>query len=139
MKVSELIECLQAMPQDMDVHIFDWRKNLHTGGGESSPAGIEKVEHVEVVPSDEDIKLEIEIHGDADDLTQFVAIHYENDDYDETEAEPVDDSMIAEHFRQKFNRLLKRSYDLLGHPATNIMSKTDDEIHRLKTEIKEHI
>ncbi|MFN3802167.1 MAG: hypothetical protein ACK4SB_10895 [Belliella pelovolcani] len=33
MKVKELIAALQKLPQEMNVNVFDYRKNLFSGGG----------------------------------------------------------------------------------------------------------
>jgi hypothetical protein len=42
MNVKELIEELQKLPQEMNVNIFDYRKNFFRGGGDNCSDGIEK-------------------------------------------------------------------------------------------------
>jgi len=91
MIVKDLIEKLKEMPQEMNVNIFDWRKNLFVGGGDSVSDGITPVEHLEVVT-----------HIDEDDVThQWIAINYENDDYTD-EPKPAECTSISCHFEEMF-------------------------------------
>lgn len=94
MKVKELIERLKEMPQDMNVCIFDMRKNLFCGGGDSVCYGVEDIEAIEIVPDDETVKLMKEV---GEEITQWVAIHYENDDYRE-DGKPDVNSLIADYY-----------------------------------------
>lgn len=91
MKVAELIEKLKDMP----VNVFDWRKNLHNGGGDSCGDGITDVKDISVVPEEP---------GQEDDwgdeIKQWVGISYENDDYTE-DASPNPETMLASHFLEE--------------------------------------
>lgn len=69
MKISELIEQLQQAPQDSEVCIFDWRKNLHHADGDYQGNGIVSDFKVDIVSEDVNIP--------------FVALSFKNDDYKE--------------------------------------------------------
>lgn len=97
MKVKELIAKLQAMPQDMNVNIFDWRKNFFRGGGDPVSDGITRIEIVEVIPDDDTFA---EMLDDDQDIQQWVGLTYENDDYTE-DADPSHDGMMADYFTRK--------------------------------------
>lgn len=79
MKVSELIKKLQEFPQDMDVKIFDWRKNLSEDSGDGSGAGIYDVEVSAEGSSEYEIKYLEEVHGRK--FKPFVQLSFESDDY----------------------------------------------------------
>lgn len=79
MKVSELIKKLQEFPQDMDVKIFDWRKNLSEDYGDGSSAGIYDIEVSVEDLSEDEIKYLEEVHGRK--FKPFVQLSFESDDY----------------------------------------------------------
>mgnify|MGYP003484590225 CR=1 FL=1 len=78
MKVSELIKKLQEFPKDMDVQIFDWKKNLSEDFGEGSSAGIYelKVEGYDL----SDLEILKEVHGRT--FKPFVQLTFNSEDYD---------------------------------------------------------
>lgn len=78
MKVKELIAELQKLPQEMNVNVFDYRKNLFRGGGDSCSDGIETVTGAWIVPDDETLQF---MQDRGEDIDQWVAINYSNDDY----------------------------------------------------------
>jgi len=102
MKVKQLITELQKMPKDADVCIFDWRKNLFNGGGDSVSDGIEEIKNIEVIPDNTTVKEMKEFDGE--DVEQWVGIHYENDDYNK-EATPSTESCISDYFERQINKL----------------------------------
>lgn len=68
MKVKELIEQLQKIPQDIEVVVFDWRKNVYNSNGDD--------------PCNIGITPIVEVAHETDSVTKpFVSIYYENDDY----------------------------------------------------------
>lgn len=69
MKVKDLLTELLKYPNNMEVCIADWRKNLHHADDEPQGNGIEPNFKIELIK--EDINL------------QFVALSFENDDYKE--------------------------------------------------------
>jgi hypothetical protein len=104
MTVKELIKKLEEMPQDMQINIFDWRKNLFIGDGDSVSDGIESVEHIEIVPDNETTHL---MQEDGDKISQWVAIIYNNNDYNEggekSFPKPKNQTPIAEFLGDKIN------------------------------------
>jgi len=69
MKVATLITVLKTLPQNLEVGIFDSRKNLHHASDEPSGIGIE---------TDFSVNLEKENVNEP-----FVSLQFENDDYEE--------------------------------------------------------
>lgn len=67
MKAEELIKKLKKYPKDIEVCIFDWRKNVYHSNDEPCSEGIEP-----------DFEIEIEKGIGSD----FVVLSFENDDYD---------------------------------------------------------
>jgi hypothetical protein len=67
MKVSELIETLGKFDKEIEVCIFDHRKNLHFADCEPTSAGIEPAFQIELISEDVTIP--------------FVAISFINHDY----------------------------------------------------------
>lgn len=80
MKVKDFIEKLQEMPQDMNINIFDYRKNMYRGGGDSCSDGVCEITSISIVPDEETFSLMLE---NGEDIFQWVAIDYENDDYED--------------------------------------------------------
>lgn len=80
MKVKELISELEKQPQDLEVFIFDWRKNLHDGFGDSTSSGVYnfEIEHLQI----ED-KGEQEFYEEKYDkpFVPWVALAFKSDDY----------------------------------------------------------
>ena len=97
MKVKELIAELQELPQEMSVNVFDYWKNLFRGGGDNCSDGIEKVTGAQIVPDDETVQL---MREEGEEIKQWVAIEYANDDYTE-DADPVADGEFAEALAKK--------------------------------------
>lgn len=81
----------------MSVNVFDYRKNLFRGGGDICSDGIETVTDVCIVPDDETVNL---IREEGEEITQWVAIEYTNDDYTE-DADPVADGEFAKALAKK--------------------------------------
>lgn len=82
MTVKNLIKELEKMPQDVNVNIFDWRKNLHDDWGDGSSEGIYSnfdIHYHEL--SKDEAKYYKDIHGV--DFTPWVGIEFENSDYDD--------------------------------------------------------
>lgn len=81
--VAQLIEELKTLPQDLTVKLFDGRKNLCDGGGEPTSSGIYnfEVEHMHNDISEDEKQYYIDVHGTVPQ--PFVAICFENDDYDD--------------------------------------------------------
>ena len=79
MKVSELIKKLQEFPQDLEVKIFDWRKNLNEDWGDGSSAGIYDIE----VSMDDYTEDEKEYYKERHDkeFVPWVQLSFESDDY----------------------------------------------------------
>ena len=75
MKKEELIKKIQEeIPDGAEVCIFDWRANLHHGGGESSSAGIySKIEVSCIKPEEQDLE----------DFEPWGGLSFESIDYDE--------------------------------------------------------
>lgn len=97
MKVKELIAELQKLPQEMSVNVFDYRKNLFRGGGDSCSDGIDTVTGAFIAPDNETVKL---MREDGEEINQWIAIEYTNDDYTE-DADPVADGEFAEALAKK--------------------------------------
>ena len=68
MKAWQLIQQLQKMPQNKEVCITDWRKNLHNADDEPNGIGIESQFKVEYIKEDVN--------------KPFIALSFENDDYE---------------------------------------------------------
>lgn len=79
MKVKDLIAELQKFPDETEVCIMDWRKNVHHADCEPQGHGIEP--RFKVVFENEDVNI------------PFVALAFENEDYKE-DGTPADDSSI---------------------------------------------
>ena len=81
MKVSELIKKLQEFPQELEVRIFDWRKNLSEDLGDGSYAGIYDID----VSMDELTQDEKECYKEFHnkEFIPFVQLTFESDDYSE--------------------------------------------------------
>lgn len=79
MKVSDLIKKLQEFPQDLEVKIFDWRKNLNEDWGDGSSAGIYDIE----VSMDNYTEDEKEYYKERYDkeFIPWVQLSFESDDY----------------------------------------------------------
>lgn len=79
MKVSDLIKKLQEFPQDLEVKIFDWRKNLNGDWGDGSSAGIYDIE----VSMDNYTEDEKEYYKERYDneFIPWVQLSFESDDY----------------------------------------------------------
>ena len=79
MKVSELIKKLQEFPQELEVKIFDWRKNLNEDWGDGSSAGIYDIE----VSMDNYTEDEKEYYKERYDneFIPWVQLSFESDDY----------------------------------------------------------
>lgn len=102
MIVSELIEHLQKMPQDVNICIFDWRKNLFEGGGDPVPDGIQKVKDIELLPYDNEDE-------DNEEITsKWVSLNYENEDYNEESGLPDENSKIYYHTEEKSTKKIKK-------------------------------
>lgn len=73
MKVEKLIEQLKNLPENTDVCLVDYRKNLHHANGDeedpSNGIGIQEKFRVE--------------HFTENVNTPFIGILYKNDDYDD--------------------------------------------------------
>lgn len=80
MKVSELIKKLQEFPKDMDVRIFDWKKNLSEDCGEGSSSGIYELKVEKYDLSDLDLMTLKEAHGRT--FKPFVQLTFDSEDYD---------------------------------------------------------
>lgn len=82
MKVKDLIKKLELMPQNLEVCIMDWRKNLHHADDDFNGKGIEP--HFEVMHLTK-----------KDDVNKpFVALLFMNDDYN-SDGTPDFDSSIC--------------------------------------------
>ena len=79
MKVSDLIKKLQEFPQNLEVKIFDWRKNLNEDWGDGSSAGIYDIEVSMEKYSEDEKEYYKEQHGK--DFIPFVQLTFESDDY----------------------------------------------------------
>ena len=79
MKVSELIKKLQEFPQELDIKIFDWRKNLNEDFGDGSSAGIYDFEVTIEDLSEDEIKYLEELHDRK--FKPFVQLVFESEDY----------------------------------------------------------
>lgn len=79
MKVSDLIKKLQEFPQDLEVKIFDWRKNLNEDWGDGNSAGIYDIE----VSMDNYTEDEKEYYKERYDneFIPWVQLSFESDDY----------------------------------------------------------
>lgn len=81
MKVQELIKKLQEFPQDTEVRIFDWRKNLYddNGDGTASYSGIYSFD----VSMDKLSVDELEYYKEMNekDYKPWVQLSFENEDY----------------------------------------------------------
>lgn len=69
MKNEKLLKLLSKLPKDSEVCIVDWRKNLHNANDEPQGNGIEP--KFAVVFMKEDVSM------------PFIALQFENDDYNE--------------------------------------------------------
>lgn len=80
MKVEELIAELSKYPQEENVCIFDWRKNLHHASEETCPEGVYSDIKTERVALDkEEIEYAKDVYGT--EHKPWIAITFENDDY----------------------------------------------------------
>ena len=79
MRVSDLIKKLQEFPQDLEVKIFDWRKNLNEDWGDGSSAGIYDIE----VSMDNYTEDEKEYYKERYDkeFIPWVQLSFESDEY----------------------------------------------------------
>ncbi len=80
--VKDLIEALQKLPKDLPVSVFDVRKNMGISmrSGESCSEGIYDVS-VEIINDPEEMK---DLYDDDTEIPKpWVAISFENDDYDD--------------------------------------------------------
>lgn len=73
MKKEKLIEILQGMPEDTEVCIFDHRKNLDRDFGDGSSDGVHSDFEVEVITKE----------NVTEDSKPFIALMFDNDDYEE--------------------------------------------------------
>lgn len=73
MKKEELIEKLQKLPDNIEVCVFDWRKNVNDDCGDGSGVGIYPNFIIELMGKSEIKK----------GYKPFLAITIENDDYNE--------------------------------------------------------
>jgi len=110
MKTDKLIEELQKMPQNLDVCVADWRKHIHNADDEPNGIGIE--------PS---FKVEL-IEGNGVPVP-FIALSFENDDYDE-DGERVDDGRFdSDNFDQE--EVLNLIIWLQAYPTSKEFYKTE--------------
>jgi len=80
MTVKELITELSKYPENEDVCIFDWRKNLHHASEEPSSEGVYSDIKTERVALDrEEIEYTKDVYGT--EPKPWIAITFENDDY----------------------------------------------------------
>lgn len=79
MKVSELIKALQEYPQDIEVKIFDWRKNLNDMDEDGSSEGIYDFNVNMEVLSDDEKEYYKDFHDR--DFKPFLELSFNSDDY----------------------------------------------------------
>lgn len=79
MKKSTLIRKLQEIPEDPEIRIFDWRKNLSEDSGDGSFAGIYDFEVSMETLSEKEKEYYKEVHGK--DYVPWVQLSFESDDY----------------------------------------------------------
>lgn len=82
MRVKDLIKELEKMPQEANVNLFDWRKNLSDDIGDGSSEGVYSRFDIHYEELSED---EMEYYKDVNDreYIPWVAISFENDDYND--------------------------------------------------------
>lgn len=80
MKKGELLKHIQALPDDLEICVFDHRQNAWNCDADGSPIGIH-------------LKFEIEVIEDAD--RPFVGLSFDNDDYDENGFPDLGSSMAT--------------------------------------------
>ncbi len=80
MTVKDLIKQLEKMPQDVNVNIFDWRKNLANDWGNGSSEGIYTEFEINYENLTED---ELEYYEQSNDrkFVPWVSITFHSDDY----------------------------------------------------------
>lgn len=80
MKKSELVKLLEKVPDDMEIGIFDYRKNVRYDFGHGSKVGLYF-----------DFKVEYVDPGDAfDKFFPWVALSFANEEFDDS-GDPVDE------------------------------------------------
>lgn len=82
MKKEKLISKLQALPDGIEVCIFDWKKSLHHDSGDGSSEGVHpefEVELHELTPDEAEYYQERE----GKPFKPFATLTFENDDYDD--------------------------------------------------------
>lgn len=79
MTVAELIKKLQEYPENTEVKIFDWRKNLNSDSGDGSSSGIYDFKVDMETLDDEEKSFFHEFHGK--DHIPFVELTFDNEDY----------------------------------------------------------
>ena len=88
MNNSELILILNNLPQDAEVCIWDWRKNIFNADDDGNGIGIEPKFTVEYL--NENVS------------TPFIAISFENDDYNDN-GEPSEVSLLSDYYSKRGN------------------------------------
>ncbi|MBT0551960.1 hypothetical protein [Riemerella anatipestifer] len=81
MKNRDLIEKLKQLPPDVEVKIFDWRKNLEYDIGDGSSEGIYDFD-VELHKLSEDEKECVKEHRGREPK-DFITLSFENEDYND--------------------------------------------------------
>jgi hypothetical protein len=79
MKVTDLIKKLQQLPQDAEVCIFDWRKNIYNSSEDQTGEGVHP--HFEVS------------YETADVSKPFIALSFKNNDYKDDGMPDLDSAM----------------------------------------------
>lgn len=79
MKVKDLIKELEKMPQEANVNIFDWRKNLSEDGSSEGVYSRFDVHYEEL--SEDEMEYYKDVHDK--DFIPWVAISFDNDDYND--------------------------------------------------------
>lgn len=79
MTKSELIKKLNEFPDEMQVRIFDWRKNLNEDNGSGSSAGVYSFEVVsEKLSEDEKTYFESQ---NGREYRPWIQLSFDNNDY----------------------------------------------------------
>lgn len=84
MKNKDLISALQQHDPEMEVAIFDWRKNIISDLGEPSAGGIYPEIKLEKIEAEEDDRIPAQDRNAA----SWIALAFTNEDLDDAFAEP---------------------------------------------------
>ena len=99
MKKEKLIEELQKLPDDIEVCLFDWRKNLCYADGDDEGCGEGIYPDLEInVYSLEANEAKFYKEQNDKDYKSFALLSFDNDDYDD------DGFMVNSRCRFKYER-----------------------------------